>query len=411
MKKIIFSLIICILALFVCACNSSTAPAAVSLSEGYKSQITEYSYYPDDFVLNQEKLALRIFCEVNKQSTDTNVIISPVSISNIFGMLYFGSDGATNDEFKSALTYTSSVYNHSLYTLLNELSGSGKIINQNSVWIKSDENFSVKNDYLQGNADFYGADIFKMPFTENAAININDWAKKSTNGKIDGIINKIDKNACMYLINAFTFDDEWDTPYTTADVASDVFYLKNGTVEVEMMHSTESFYIKTSHAEGFIKNYKNGNYKFIALLPNSDIDIDEYISLLQSTDFNALVNSATQKSVNCVIPKFKSEFQVSLNKAMQSMGIKSAFNAQTANFEKIGSYQNANLYLSEVLQKAYITVDEKGTKAGAVTKAEIAAKTSLEIPDTSVILNRPFVYAVLEAKTNMPLFIGKTVNP
>lgn len=414
MKRFIALILSATLCLTLASCTKTPATLStetVKLSENFKSNNGEYMYFGKSFASEQNTLAINLFTEINKQKSDENIIISPISISSVLGMIYSGADGETKKEFEKLFSSDSGIISNSLYTFFDALSETGSLQNVNSLWIKNDERLNVKDDFLQHNANFYNADVFKTPFNNTAKDTINSWVNDATDGNIKEIIDKIDENACMFLINALTFDAEWHTPYAKEYISKQPFYSPNGTITAEMMQSRENYYIKTNNAEGFIKEYKNGNYRFIALLPNENIDIDEYISSLKSSSFETIVKSATQEEVIATMPKFKSTFEITLNDTLKNLGLNTAFDTEKADFSKLGTYQGGNIYLANVLQKAYIIVDEKGTKAGAVTKAQIAAKTSLPSRTYTVTLDRPFVYAIVDNETNVPLFIGKVINP
>ncbi len=413
MKKII-SLILCFAmcsSLVSCGGNNTLNTKAVSLSEGYKSNISEYNYFDKDFTISQDKFSLEVFTNINNKHSDENVIISPISIASVLGMLLSGADSATLSEIEGLLQLESEEFNHGIYTFFDSLEASSTINNVNSLWIKDDNAFSVREDFLQTNANFYKAEVFKSPFDKTAVENINSWVKGATDGEIKEIIGEVDKNTCMYLINALTFNAEWHTPYAKEDISDGTFNTPHSSVPVKMMRSTENYYIKTANSEGFIKEYKNGDYRFVALLPNKNTDINDYITSLKNDSLDSIIKSANQQSVIATMPKFESTFEIGLSETLKALGVKTAFNEDKADFSRLGTYLGRNLYLADVLQKAYIVADEKGTKAGAVTKAEMAAKSSLEARPVSITLDRPFVYAIVDAKTNIPLFIGKVIEP
>ena len=404
MKRFIALILSTTLCFTLASCSKPTTPSlsteTIKLSENFKSNNGEYMYFGKTFASEQNVLALNLFTEINNQKPDENIVFSPISISSVLGILYSGADGETQKEFQKFFSSDSGTVSNSLYTYFDTLPETISIKNVNSLWIKNDERLNVKNDFLQHNANFYNADVYKVPFDNTTKNTINSWIKDATDGNIKEIVDIIDENACMFLINALTFDAEWHTPYAKQDISKKPFYSPSGTITTEMMQSRENYYIKTNNAEGFIKEYRNGDYRFIALLPNKDINIDEYISLLKSIIFDTIVNNATQEEVIATIPKFKSTFEITLNDTLKALSISTAFNEDKANFSKLGTYQGGNLYLADVLQKAYITVDEKGTKAGAVTKAEIANKTSLPSRTYTVTLDRPFVYAIIDNVSN-----------
>lgn len=413
MKRIISIVLVLAMCFALTACGSSNTlnTTTVNLSEDFKSNLDKYIYYDNDFSIAQNAFSLKLFNEVNKQNPNENIIISPISVTTILGMLAGGADKNTLNEIETLLSNDAETASHNIYTYFDSLPTTSTINNINSMWIKNDDAFKVNDSFLQYNANFYNADVFKSPFDSSTVDAINSWVSDATDGEIKEITKEISDEACMYLINALTFDAEWHNPYSKEQIFTSSFNTPNGSVTAKMMKSNENYYIKTSNATGFIKYYRNGDYSFVALLPDSSIDINEYISTLESNSFKTIINSARDENVIAVMPKFETKFEITLNETLKNLGVKSAFDAKKSDFSKLGSYARGKIYLADVLQKAYISVDEKGTKAGAVTKAEIANKTSLA-PDTYfVTLDRPFVYAIVDTKTNIPLFIGKVLNP
>ena len=108
------------------------------------------------------------------------------------------------------------------------------------------------------------------------------------------------------------------------------------------------------------------------------------------------------------MPKFTVDFDAELNKPLADMGIKDAFSPENADFGKMGKAGN-NLYISDVIQKTHIDVDEDGTKAAAATAIAVCTTCALPVPEETIILNRPFLYAIVDTQTNIPIFMG-TLN-
>ena len=413
MKKIlsvILVLAIC-LALTSCGTSNSLNTQTVNLSKDFKSDLKQYIYYDNHFVIAQNAFSMRVFDEINKQNPDKNIVFSPISISSVLGMLAGGADGTTLSEIENLLADDTETLSNNIYTFFDSLPSTSKISNVNSMWIKNDEAFKVNNSFLQYNANFYNADVFKSPFDKTTVDAINSWVKSATKGNITEMLKEIDNESCMFLINALTFDAEWNTPYAKESISDGIFTTPNSTVLAEMMRSNENFYIKTSNAEGFIKYYKNGDYAFVALLPDKSLNINDYVSSLKNTSFDAIIKSGREEDVIATMPKFENKSDITLNDTLKKLGVNSAFDVSKSDFSKLGTYAGKKIYLSSVQQKAYISVNEKGTKAGAVTMANIAGKTSLPLETYHVTLDRPFVYAIVDTKTSVPLFVGKVLNP
>jgi len=176
------------------------------------------------------------------------------------------------------------------------------------------------------------------------------------------------------------------------------------------MNSEESIYLDDGSATGFIKPYYNDKYSFVALLPNEGISIKDYIETLSGEGFLNTVKSAQNTVVNAVMPKFSYDYKIKLNDALKDLGMHDGLSAAKADFSRLGKSSRGNIYIGEVLHKTFISVDELGTKAGAVTKVEMtyeSAPAELKI----VRLDRPFVYAIIDNSTNLPVFIGTVMNP
>lgn len=346
-----------------------------------------------------------------------NSVISPTSVYLALGMTANGADGNTLKEFETLLgrhNLNVNDLNKNYNSLVSELADtdSDKFSIANSIWYRQNENLDIKKDFLQTNADYYGAAAYKADFNSKRTIDdINNWVKINTHNQIDNIIDQIDSNTIMYLINTVYFEDEWQSPYTKNDVREAPFKLQDGTNKTaEFMHSEEYGYLKDDKAEGFLKPYKNGKYSFVALLPNEGVSIDSFISSLSGEGFINLLKNKSNDTVSADLPKFKADYKIELNDTLKKMGLKDCFISGKANFTKMAAGNTEDIYLSNVLHKTFIAVDTKGTKAGAVTKVEMTYK-GIAFNQHNITLNRPFVYAIVDNKTNLPLFIGTMTNP
>jgi len=287
-------------------------------------------------------------------------------------------------------------------------SGSDVIFNiANSIWFKDTPSLTVEQYFLQVNADYYSASINKAPFDDSTLKAINDWVNDNTNGMIKEILDQIPGDAVMYLVNAIVFDAEWQKIYSESSVRAGTFTSITGTKQdVQMMYSTEGVYLDDGYATGFVKYYTGGRYAFAALLPNEWLAIDDYIKTLTGQGLYNTLNGASHITVYTSLPKFESEYSIGMNNILQLMGMHDAFDPGTANFAKLGHSTDGNMYISRVLHKTFISVDERGTKAGAVT----LSNPSAVIEYKTVHLDRPFVYMIVDCETNLPIFIGTVVD-
>ncbi|MGN0166165.1 MAG: serpin family protein [Lachnospiraceae bacterium] len=388
---------------------------AVDLMKDVESNGEEGKASDEAFITSGMELSLALFKASAGKTRDENVFISPLSIQLALVMTANGADGDTREEMETLLGGSLSIedLNEYLCWYINNLPASGKCkINiANSIWFKNtDSALYVEPSFLQTNADYYNARIYEAPFDEQTLEDINNWVDSNTDGMIDKIIENIPEDAIMYLINAIAFDAEWASPYEENSILEDESFTSVSGEErkVEMMYSTESGYLNDGSATGFLKNYAGGNYSFAALLPNEDVDIYDYVEQLSAESLLDTLENCSYETIHTALPKFSYEYSLNMNDILMSLGMPLAFNPEKADFSALGKYDNGNIYIGNVLHKTFISVDGLGTKAGAATLIEMKCETtSIDEPEPKyVILDRPFVYMIIDNETNLPVFMG-----
>jgi serpin B len=300
--------------------------------------------------------------------------------------------------------------NEYLYTYVKGLADrdKAKLNIANSIWVRDDNGFNVEKDFLQKNADYYNAAVYKSSFNKQTVKDINNWAKKNTDGRIDNLLDKIDNTTVMYLINTVCFDAEWDHIYTNKDIDGGKFTAFDGKKQnVDFMKSDEAKFIDNGKAKGFVKPYAGGKFNFVAMLPNESVTVDDYISSLTGESFIKMIKNAKPTSVTAYLPKFEYKYNVNLISALKSLGITDVFDINKADLSKI-SKSSDDLYLNQVIHNTYIEVDERGTRAGAATVMGIA--NGIESEESTIRLDRPFVYAIIDNETNLPILIGTVMS-
>ncbi|MBQ2729904.1 MAG: serpin family protein [Clostridia bacterium] len=345
-----------------------------------------------------------------------NTLLSPLSVMCALAMVENGADGETKVQMEELFNGSCEDISSYLYHYCNTLPSGEKYSMSiaNSIWIKNDESLTVNGDFLQKNADYFSADIYRSEFDKKAVKDINNWVSENTNEMIPEIVDSISPNAVMYLINALAFEAEWQDIYNEYAVREGDFTLESGkTKEVEFMYSGEGVYLEDENTTGFIKYYKDGKYAFVALLPDEDEEISDYVKALTGEKISDLLESSTDCVVRTSIPKFETEYSKSLTEILGNMGMTDAFDPLSADFSALGYYKNGNLYISDVMHKTYISVAEKGTRAGAATSISVNAtgEPSIMEEPKEVYLDRPFVYMLIDCETETPFFIGVLTNP
>ena len=402
-------ILICSMAVNLTGC--ATKVQATDLMEGVQPNTVTGKAADDAFAQSQMRLAVELFQSSVLESKDENVLISPLSIQLALAMTANGADGNTKAEMEALLGGEISLedLNEYLYSYVNNLPSAEKYKLQiaNSIWFRDDEGrLQVEKDFLQKNADYYGAQAYKAAFDDQTLKDINNWVKDHTDGMIDSILDQIDEDAVMYLINALVFDAEWQHVYDKSDVYKGKFTNIGGTEkQVDMMHSEETVYLQDENATGFMKPYSGSKYSFAALLPNEGVDINEYIAGLTGEKLMKTLNTPQLGMVMATLPKFSYEYELTMNDVLKELGMPTAFNEAKADFSKLGESSRGNIFIGEVLHKTFISVDELGTKAGAVTKVEMNDE-SAPMSEWVVNLNRPFVYMIIDNESKLPVFIG-----
>lgn len=406
-------ILICSMAVNLTGC--ATKVQAADLMEGVQANTVTGKAADDALAQSQMRLAVELFQSSVLESKDENVLISPLSIQLALAMTANGANGNTKAEMEALLGGEISLedLNEYLYSYVNNLPSAEKYKLQiaNSIWFRDDEGrLQVEKDFLQKNADYYGAQAYKAAFDDQTLKDINNWIKDHTDGMIDSILDQIDEDAVMYLINALVFDAEWQHVYDKSDVYKGKFTNIGGTEkQVDMMHSEESVYLQDKNAIGFMKPYSGSKYNFAVLLPNEGIDIYEYIAGLTGEELMETLSTPQLGMVMATLPKFSYEYELTMNDVLKELGMPSAFSGDTADFSKMAHSSRGNIYIGDVLHKTFISVDELGTKAGAVTKVQMNDE-SAPMSEWAVTLNRPFVYMIIDNETKLPVFIGTVMD-
>ena len=258
--------------------------------------------------------------------------------------------------------------------------------------------------------------FIKLRLTTKTKNQINEWVKKETDGMIPKILEKApSKEAVMYLVNALSLDGKWAEPYRDFQLEDGIFTTQSGEKQdVSFMNDTLWGYIRLENAGGFSKSYRGGQYEFVALLPDKDITMEEFLKTLDGEKLMQSLKNRQPKSVQTKLPKFLTEYSSKLNDSLKALGMGDAFSPEKADFSKMASSKQGNIYINDVIHKTKIEVNEKGTKAAAVTMVEMNQETAMEEEEPEKIyLDRPFFYMIVDTEQNFPVFMGSLmeVNP
>lgn len=342
---------------------------------------------------------------------EENTLVSPMSVLSALAMTANGARGETRAQMEDTLGGTVEQLNGALTRLGQE--EDSPLYLANSIWFAEGGRITPNPDFLQVNADYYRAGVFEAPFDQTTVTDINRWVKEHTHGMVEEILKEIPRDTVMYLINALAFEAEWENPYQKEDVWQQAFTNQTGEVQqVSMMHSEEQFYLRDDQAQGFMKYYQGGRYAFVALLPDKGISVLDYVEGLDGQQLKKLLENPQSVPVVATLPKFKSEMEVDLREVLKKMGMDLPFDSAQADFTDLGTSPEGNLYINQAFHKAYLEVEEKGTRGGAATAVEMNCEAAPEEPEEQVVvtLDRPFVYMVVDTSSMLPVFMGTVLS-
>ncbi len=336
-----------------------------------------------------------------------NALVSPVSVMAALAMAADGADGATLAEMEKVLGMTNEDLRKNYGSYVHPANSSAELRFANSLWLRNDGSFQVNKNFVDRTLTAYGADVFSEPFNADTKDKINYWISKNTDGEIENMLDKIPPEAVSYIINTVLFEAEWAQKFNEGSVRENqTFTAANGESQtVTMMGSDENYFVRIGNTKGFVKNYKGGEYAFVGLLPDEGVSVEEAAASFSGEEFINAVSNPEVKSVVVNIPKFSFDCKFELSDTLKSMGMPTAFNSSQADFTKLGVSPMGNIYIGRVLHNTFIRFDEAGTKAGAATVIEFDCESAM-MDIEYLTFDRPFIYAIVDTSTGMPLFIG-----
>jgi serine protease inhibitor len=376
--------------------------------------VTEFSLKSAEIVQSNNEFGFNLFSEViDNSEADENIMISPLSISQALSMALNGAKNLTFMEMQDVLGFEGfslEETNKSNQEIVNILLGYDKKVElniANSVWYRND--FEVKKAFINNNAQYYKAEVssFDHSKPDEAKNNINKWVDKSTKGKIDKIIEKVNAEDVMYLINAVYFKADWKTQFKKSNTEQKSFTPDNAsTKQVETMIGEVQLAYYNDEKFSVIKlPYSNGDFNLLIYLPEEGYTTNDIIDDLPSTNFKLLRNATLSKR-DIWLPKFEFNYETPLNEHLKLMGMKDAFDGSNADF---GGISDLNIFISKVMHKTYIKTDEEGSEAAAATSVSIGL-TSIG-PGNIIKIDRSFLFAIVEENTESILFIGRVFDP
>lgn len=345
-------------------------------------------------------------------SGETNVTVSPLSVSIALGMAWNGANSNTKTEMETALKMSGlspneiNEYYKVMQTTLPEIDPTTKLSIANSLWYRT--GFPVKQDFLKVNTDYFNAEVRELDFDQAWAVDtINNWCSRKTNKLIPTIIDKISQDAMLYLINAVYFKGIWRSKFDKKRTFETNFTNEaKNQVTVNMMNLKDTFsYTVDADAQYLDMPYGNKAYSMTVILPAHNKTTADILNNMTVEKWNSTLATMIPRQVIVSMPRFKTENKFILNNSLKAMGMQKAFTPEEADFSNISDIR---LFISQVIHKTYVAVDEEGTEAAAVTAVEFELTSMPDYPVFTV--NKPFIFVIREQSTGIILFIGKMGN-
>ena len=408
-----FLCLMCLVSLIFAGCNNlgaifgdegRDAPETVSIDTNVVTANTQFGF--------------DLFNEIRKTERDKNIFISPLSISIALAMTLNGASGETEQAMANTLQLQglgSEAINPGYAGLRQALQvADPKVILTiaNSLWARQDVPF--KQDFLQRNTEFFGAEVSTLDFTDpNTLPTINQWVNTNTNGKITKILDEINPDMVLFLINAIYFKGTWQTEFDPSRTRDGTFYLATGDEkQIPMMTRTGDYpYYENYEAKFQVISlpYGDGRMSMYIFLPYRESDINTFLDGLNTENWERWMSQLREQEIFLSMPKFKLEYEKTLNNPLVSLGMGIAFAPGLADFSQMADLEalGKNLYIGEVLHKAVVEVNEEGTEAAAVTSVGIRATSA----PPAFMADRPFFFAIRDNETETILFMGTVVDP
>lgn len=355
-----------------------------------------------EFSVRYNEITGRILEHFSLQRKNENIIFSPLSVIMLLGIMADAVKGKAREEILEAISEGLSYEDlmEVLKKMQDETVRNRSLMSSNAVCVRESFRGSISEDYPKHLKEIFGGKLFSSP---DMVRDINAWVRRRTGGMIETAVDGSVDQMLACLMNAVAFDAKWMKQYMDYYIEEGEFRNADGSVsEAQMMNSIEYSYIEDESFTGFIKPYRGRRHAFMGLLPKEKEGKTALNVDVGHLDLMKLFREAKEKKVYVAMPEFRSDLAEDLTGLFQDMGIRTIFSSEADFFPMSCEW----LRLDSVIHKAHIEVDRKGTKASAVSIGITVEGGVPEMDHETVILDRSFVYAVMDTKTVIPVFAG-----
>lgn len=363
---------------------------------------------------------IKAYKYLSETEESKNIFISPYSIQSALAMTYAGAAGITEQEMSKALEFPGNTlaFHENFGKLTDNINGISKkgemqLSVANSLWLA--ENYKFLDEFLRINKTYYNAETANLNFSESekARKTINDWVLEKTKDRIKNLIPPgiLDALTKLVLTNAVYFKAEWAEQFKKGNTQKAEFTtMENKAVKTELMNLNHSFpYMENEDIQLIEMPYKGGDASMFVLLPKKKNGLKELEKDLSWSNIEKYIGQMNGNRVDVYFPKFKMSLEYELRKLMRSLGMNAAFN-KSADFSRMNG--NKELYISAIIHKTFVEVDETGTEAAAATAVVMRLKSAMPNPEYKTFrADHPFFYFIRENVSGTVLFAGRVTDP
>ncbi|MCX6828860.1 MAG: serpin family protein [candidate division Zixibacteria bacterium] len=389
---------------------------ALQAQSGRPSNMSKAAANDTLFMERQLNFSFNFISEITKGDFGKNIFVSPLSAMLALAMTYNGASGETRTAMEKVLAFEGldrAATNKSIQDLTSSMKDSDPTVQlsiANSIWARAGLKF--RQDFFDLVRKTYDAEL--RPLTDAPAI--NNWVSEKTNDKIKEIVQEVKPDDIMFLINAIYFKGMWKYKFDRANTAERDFYLLNkGSKKIPMMSQEGEFqYYEDGDFQGIRLPYGNDRLAMYIFLPSGDTDFRAFVNDLSAEKWQDWLSRLYLREGEIILPRFKLEYGKNLNDILKLMGMGVAFDPDRADFSAMYNISSEErVFISEVLQKTFVEVNEEGTEAAAVTsvRMEMTSAYGDESQKFRMVVDRPFFCAIRDDRTGAILFTGIIVNP
>ncbi len=371
----------------------------------------------DPLVAAANRFGLELLAEIQRQNPDANIFLSPPSLALALGVAWSGAGGETRQEMARCLELDglegepgSSGYAGLLRSIHPKEPGVEFEV-ATSLWVAP--GMTLRRGFLEHAATAYEAQLTQLESGDTAE-RINAWVREKTHGKIDSIVDNLPEELALDIVNAVYFKGAWEKDFNPKATRERPFHLPAGRIEpLPMMSRSSDFpYFDGEGFRAVALAYGDDAIRFHVVLPDSGSNLTSLVATLSRDESTEWVQKLQSTRGEVILPRFTLAWDMKMNDVLVNMGMRQAFDEMGADFSGIAS---SPLFISRVLHKTWIAVNERGTEAAATTLVELSKGSEMSVPVPAapflMLVDRPFLFAVRDRFTGLVLFYGIVNHP